>query len=143
MSLMKRSLLLLFTLPAWLGCSQASSSEDVFLSASEQAVVETAAESGDLPAIKRLIAHIEAGGDVDDAAGAWRARARRMGDPQELYHHAARRLVEAQEAEDAERRASLLEEALEAARRSYAGSADPSTQLLVEQIARTAQAPSP
>lgn len=141
--LMKRYSLLCLLLPVLVACQKAPPAESAYLSASEEAEVTVAAKTDDLVAIKRLIAHYEASPAEAAATETWRARARKLGDPQELYHHAARRFAQSQDEPDAEQRAAFLEEALEAAQRSHAGSGDPATLLLVEQIARAQEVPLP
>jgi len=133
---MKRYSLLCLLLPALVACQKAPSSGSVYLSADEKAAVLAMAKTDDLAAIKRLIAHYEVGPAEAVAVENWRARARKLGDPQELYHHAARRFAQAQDEADPEQRAAFFAEALAAAHKSHAGSGDPSTMLLVAQIER-------
>ncbi|MDX3934702.1 hypothetical protein [Stenotrophomonas sp.] len=133
---MKRYSLLCLLLPALVACQNAPPTDSVYLSADEKAAVLAMAKTDDLAAIKRLIAHYEAGPAEAVAVENWRARARKLGDPQELYHHAARRFAQAQDEPDPEQRAAFLAEALAAAHKSHAGSGDPSTMLLVAQIER-------
>lgn len=133
---MKRYSLLCLLLPALVACQNDPPSNSVYLSTDEKAGVITMAKTDDLAAIKRLIAHYEAGPAEAVAVENWRARARKLGDAQELYHHAARRFAQAQDEADPEQRAAFLAEALGAAQQSHAGSGDPSTMLLVAQIER-------
>ncbi len=140
---MKRYSLLCLLLPALFACQKAAPTDSAYLSADEEAAVIVVAKTDDLAAIKRLIAHYEASPAEAVAVENWRARARKLGDPQELYHHAARRFAQAQDEPDAEQHAAYLDEALAAAKRSHDGSGDPSTLLLVEQIARAQDAPWP
>lgn len=135
-SSMKRYSLLCLLLPALVACQNAPPTDSVYLSANEKAAVLAMAKTDDLAAIKRLIAHYEAGPAEAAAVENWRARARKLGDPQELYHHAARRFAQAQDVVDPEQRAAFLAEALASAHKSHAGSGDPSTMLLVAQIER-------
>lgn len=114
-------------------CRGSSTSSGSYLSPEQTAQVLAEAQRGDLPAIKRLISHYEASGDVDGLAGPWRVRARKLGDPSELYHHAAWCFTASQEEQDPKVRAQLLEDALASAKRASA--VDPSAQLLADQIA--------
>lgn len=110
------------------------------ISGREKAAVMEAADAGDVVAIKRLIAHYEATLGNDVLAEQWRERACALGDAQELYYLAARRFAAAEVEGDPALRHALLEEAHAAAKRSHASQPDHSTQLLVEQIGRAAQA---
>lgn len=117
-----------------IACRNPAPPGDASLSAAQEKAALSAADNDDLCAIKQLIAHYEASGDVDASAEPWRARARQLGDLFELHHHATRRLVEAQEEADPAKHARLLEEAMVSARR--AAMDEPSAQSLVDQIAR-------
>lgn len=113
------------------------SPSDAFLISQEQmAAVVKNANRGDIGSIKRLIAHYEASSDNDAAAEEWRLKARALGDAQELHYYAARVFTGARSETDLARKHEMLIEALESARHSYASSADPSTQQLIDEITR-------
>lgn len=118
-------------------CRGSSTSSGTYLSPEQTAQVLANAQGGDLHAIKRLISHYEASGDADGLAGPWRVRARKLGDPSELCHHAAWCFTAAQEEQDPKVRAQLLEDALASAKRASA--VDASAQLLVDQITHAQQ----
>lgn len=113
------------------------SPSDAFLIPKEQmAAVVKDASHGDLGAIKRLIAHYEASSGNDAVAEEWRAKARALGDAQELYYYAARTFTGARSEPDLVKKREMLVKALESAKRSYASSADASTQQLIDEITR-------
>ena len=123
---------------AMTGCGDGlKSPSDAFLIPKEQmAAVVKDANHGDLSAIKRLIAHYEASSGNDVVAEEWRAKARALGDAQELYYYSARTFTVARSEPDFVKKREMLAEALESARRSYASSADASTQRLIDEITR-------
>lgn len=141
---MKQRLLLCAVMVLAVACGGQPSAGDAYLSPQQEAAVLAAAKTGDLPSIKRLIAHFEANGDVRNAAGPWRERARKAGDPAELYHHAALQFVASQEEPEPALRRRMLEEALASAR--GASAVDPTAQSLtdqIEQALRDAAEPAP
>ncbi|MCC7634543.1 hypothetical protein [Stenotrophomonas rhizophila] len=143
-STMKQHLLLCAVMVLVVACAGEPSAGDAYLSPQQEAAVLAAAKTGDLPSIKRLIAHFEANGDVRNAAGPWRERARKAGDPAELYHHAALQFVASQEEPEPALRRQMLEDALTSAR--DASAVDPTAQSLTDQIElalRNAPLPAP
>lgn len=113
------------------------SPSDAFLIPQEQiAVVTKDASAGNLSAIKRLISHYEATSGDDAIAEEWRAKARSLGDAQELYYYAARLFTGARSESDPVKKQKMLVEALESAQRSYANGADASTQRLIDEISQ-------
>jgi hypothetical protein len=112
-----------------------SPSDAFLIPKAQMAAVVKDANHGDLRAIKRLIAHYEASSG-NDAAEEWRAKARALGDAQELYYYAARTFTGARSEPDLVKKREMLVEALESAKRSYASSADASTQQLIDEITR-------
>jgi hypothetical protein len=115
------------------------SPSDAFLIPQEKMeAVEKEADAGDLDAIRRLIAHYDATSGNDAIADKWRARARSLGDAQELYYYAARTFTGAQSELDPEKKRGMLANALDAARRSYASRSDESTQQLLNKINQAA-----
>lgn len=135
---MKRILPMLAVLFLLIGCDEKPKSpSDAFLIPQEQiSTVTKAADNGDLVAIKRLIAHYEATSGNDVIAEKWKAKARSLGDPQELYYYSASLFTAARRENDASKKHEMLVEALEAANRSYASHADKSTQQLIDEIKR-------
>lgn len=135
---MKMFWFLLATSFAMTGCGDGlKSPSNAFLMPKEQmAVVVRDANHGDLSAIKRLIAHYEASSGNDVVAEEWRAKARALGDAQELYYYAARMFTEARGEPNLVKKREMLVEALESAKRSYASSAEASTQQLIDEITR-------
>ena len=141
-SAMKQRLLLCAVMVLVVACHDQSPTGDVYLSPQQEAVVLAAAKADDLPSIKRLIAHFEANGDVRNAAGPWRERARKLGDPSELYHHAALQFVASQVEPAPAVRRRMLEDALASAR--GASAVDPTAQSLTDQIEQALRdAPAP
>ncbi len=125
----------------WLMLVACSGSDETGqLTSRQQIAAEQAARAGDLKAIKRLIAHYDALPGERAAAERWRERARTLGDAQELYFQAARRLVAAEVEVNDEARYRLLLEAHHAAQRAQASHPERSTELLEQQIARTLEA---
>lgn len=111
------------------------SPSDAFLIAEEdQASVLSAANQGDLKAIRRLIAHYDALSGYDEHAERWKERARELGDAQELYNHASRLFLQSHGELDPERRRMLLGEALKLARRSNESRASSSAWKLIDEI---------
>lgn len=100
------------------------------------AAVVKDANHGDVRAIKRLIAHYEASSENDVVVEKWRAKAREIGDAQELYYYAASTFTGARREPDLVKKREMLAKALESAKRSYVSSDDGSTQQLVDEITR-------
>lgn len=141
---MKQRLLLCAVMVLAVACGGEPPIGDAYLSPKQEAAVLAAARNGDLSSIKRLIAHFEANGDVRNAAAPWRERARRAGDPAELYHHAALQFVASQQEPEPAVRRRMLEDALASAR--GASTVDPTAQSLtdqIEQALRDAPEPAP
>ncbi|HEY0334077.1 MAG TPA: hypothetical protein VGC74_10255 [Stenotrophomonas sp.] len=114
------------------------SPSDAFLIPQEQmATVVKEADAGDLNAVKRLIAHYDATSGNDAIAGEWRAKARALGDAQELYYYAGSLYIRARRENDPVKRRVILEDALKAAERSSSSHADASTQKLIDDITRS------
>ena len=124
--------------PTLVACS--ANEESALLPPPQRSKVEQAAGTGDLVAIKRLIAHHEAMQFEQAAAERWRERARDLGDPQELYFQAARQYVAAEVEVDDETRYRLLLEARHAAQRAQASRPERARELVEQQIARTIEA---
>jgi hypothetical protein len=121
------------------GCDDGiKSPSDAFLIPQGQmATVMKEADAGDLAAVKKLIAHYEATSGNDAIAEEWRAKARSLGDAQELYYYAARLFTGARVEADPVKKRTMLTEALKAAERSSSSRADASTQQLIEDITRS------
>jgi TPR repeat protein len=136
---MKMLVLLLAMSFALAGCGEGlKSPSDAFLIPQEQmTTVVKEANAGDLDAVKRLIAHYEATSGNDALAEEWRAKARSLGDAQELYYYAAKLFTGAKVEADPIKKRDMLVEALKAAERSSSSHADASTQQLVEEITRS------
>ncbi|UBB26179.1 hypothetical protein LAG73_03575 [Pseudoxanthomonas japonensis] len=114
------------------------SPSDVFLIPQDQIeAITKKANSGDVDAVKRLIAHYEASSENDAIAEEWRAKARALGDAQELYYFAERQFTGARiETEQAKKREMLMS-ALKAAEQSLSSREDASTKQLIEEITRS------
>lgn len=114
------------------------SPSDVFLIPQDQIeAITKKANSGDVDAVKRLIAHYEASSENDAIAEEWRAKARALGDAQELYYFAGRQFTGARiETEQAKKREMLMS-ALKAAEQSLSSREDASTKQLIEEITRS------
>lgn len=83
------------------------------------------ANKGDLDAIKRLIAHYDAGAPGDEIiAKKWSEKAISLGDADELYFSSARLLTKAYREIDAKKKSELLITALEYAKRSHLNNKD-------------------
>ncbi len=121
------------------GCDDGiKSPSDAFLIPQEQmATVVKEAKAGDLGSVKRLIAHYEATSGNDALVEEWRAKARSLGDAQELYYYAAKLFTKARTETDPVKKREMLVDALKAAERSSSSHADASTQKLVEEIAHS------
>lgn len=129
-------LLLLAVSVAMAACSRgASSPSDVFVIPHDQiAAVETAAGAGDRGEVRRLIAHYEAAGGSPEVVETWRAKARALGDSEELYYYAARLYTASMTETEPCRKGRMLGDALAAAKRSTSAHAGPSSQELVQDI---------
>nr|WP_310524663.1 hypothetical protein [Polymorphobacter sp.] len=131
-------ILLVSVLVALLSACEPKSPSDVFLIPRERLVLEERdGNSGDLAAIKRLIAHYDATSGNERAAEKWRAKARSFGDAQELHSYAAGLSVRALAEPDPLKKRRILTEALESAKRSYKNDPDVSTQDLIYEIERS------
>lgn len=121
------------------GCDDGiKSPSDAFLIPQTQmAAVVKEAQAGDLSSVKRLIAHYEATSGNDAIAEEWRAKARSLGDAQELYYYAAKLFTGARAEADPVKKREMLTEALKSAERSSSSHADASTQQLIEDITRS------
>ncbi len=120
------------------GCSdRVESPSDPFLIPKERvaSVIEDA-NRGDLSAVKQLIAHFEASSGNDAIAAKWSAKARELGDAQELYYYAAQMFTATRHESNSLKKHEMLVDALNSAKRSYAIRADTSTQELVDEIAQ-------
>lgn len=111
-----------------------SPSDDFLIPQEQIAVVVKEANAGDLSAIKRLIAHYEATSGNDAVAEEWKAKARSLGDAQELYYYAAKLFTGARDEPNPIKKQTMLAEALNSAKRSYASRPDTSTQRLIDEI---------
>ena len=122
-----------------LGCDSGTiSPNDAFLIRQDQlSAVMQDANNGDLVAVKKLIAHYEATSGNEAVADVWRAKARSLGDAQELYYYAAKLFTAAKVETDPAKKHEMLEEALKAAELSSSSHADPYTQQLIEDITRS------
>lgn len=133
-----RLLLLIVSLAVTACGSGLESPSDAFLIPPDQmAVLTMQADSGDVVAVKRLIAHYDATSGNDGLAEEWRAKARALGDAQELYYYAAGLFIKAQRENDPGKKRGMLEEALKAAERSSSSHADAYTQKLIDEITRS------
>jgi len=119
---------------------QVSPSDAFMIPEDELATVEVAANQGDVAAVKRLIAHYEAVSGSDEVAERWKAVARELGDWEQLNYYAGSRLAAARRENDPAKRRALLIDALAAARRSNASSANPSAQKLILAATREMEA---
>lgn len=116
-------------------CDKAVSPSDAFvIPHNEVAQVERVAASGDVDAIKRLLAHMETTNAPPQVVERWRAEARRRGDPDELHAHAATLLIDAQRERDPVCRGRLLDEALGDVERALATRDDASSRQLQSMI---------
>lgn len=77
---------------ALMGCDNRDRSpSDVFLIPKQQlAAVINSANNGDIKSVKRLIYYYESSSEDEAMAEKWRAKARSLGDAQELYYYAAK-----------------------------------------------------
>ena len=132
---MGRLLVVLWLVLGLVACDRVASPSDAFLIPAEEVHSVTGrAESGDMPAIRRLIAHYDASSYQESMAERWRGEARRLGDPDELYYHAARLETAARAERNPVTREALLHEALQSATRAEASRKDTSTKELVRDI---------
>ena len=124
---------------AMMGCDHGlkSPSQASLIPKEQMATVVKDANHGDIRAIKRLIAHYGASSENGAVAEEWRAKAREIGDAQELYYYAASTFTGARGESDLEKKREMLIEALKSAKRSYASSADVSTQQLIDEISQS------
>lgn len=136
MTMLMMTLVLSFAMS---GCDDGikSPSDALLIPQGKMAKIVKEANAGDLAAVKKLIAHYEATSGNDAIADGWRAKARSLGDAQELYYYAARLFTGARVEPDPVKKREMLAEALKAAERSSSSHADASTQQLIEDITRS------
>ena len=129
---MREILFLLFFL--LVACTDRAPSEAIVLPEDQLPSIIRDANTGDLISIKRLIAHYAISPENRAAAEEWRAKARSLGDPDELYYHAAELFIEAKREHIAVKRRILLTTALKSARHSYESDRDKATLRLIDEI---------
>ncbi|MCD0277765.1 hypothetical protein JWH04_02070 [Xanthomonas melonis] len=118
-------------------CGAKSPSDAFVVSDSKLERLTREADSGDLAAVKILIAHYDATSGNEEASERWRAKARLLGDADELYYYSARLSTEAKRSNDRKERRAMLLESLRAARRSYAIRPNESAKKLIDEASQS------
>ncbi|MEQ7895842.1 hypothetical protein [Xanthomonas arboricola] len=127
----------LFLMILLAACGTKSPSDAFIVSDSKLERLTRQADSGDLAAVKCLIAHYDATSGNEEASEKWRAKARLLGDADELYYYSARLSAEARRSNDSKERRAMLLESLKAARHSYAIRPNESAKKLIDEASQS------
>ena len=115
-------------------CRPQMENQNDVIPATELPSVISRADAGDIRSIRRLIHHFETSQDNDTLAEKWRAKARKWGDSEELYHYASRLTAKARADTTLYDRRRDLMQALQSATQSYSRHPDVWTQALINEI---------